>query len=837
MSSEENAAEGVPVPAKKRRIQRACDICRQKRRDGLRTSTKKCTFCIENKLDCVYSGAITTTKRKRYMACHSFAAFITLCSYTEVLEARLALTEKLLQKLSAEGAESNESTESTEWSKNSPIAQHSKAAAGSGIGPGVELAAMGIRLMNAPITAPIEDNIAHRDLADEIQGLSLTNHNDRFHGKSSGAMLVKAAMQLKHDYAATATRDGYAPNSWGSRRMEYWTNTPWFQPPAPKPQYNFPPPDLLASLVDLYFEHNIYLPMLHRPTFVRAVHDNLHLRDPKFGANVLLVCAIASRFSDDPRVYDAAAPLICGHKYFDQISTEVELFHPPTLYDLQRICLSIQFLEGSVPQANWALIGIGIRIAQEAGAHRTQLAERHTVEAELWRRAFWTLIYYDRLVSCTLGRPCAMQHDDFDIQLPTVCDDEYWEHEDPARAFRQPLGKPSRVAFFVAFLQLNNILAFSFRILYSLDKAKELLAVRDDAWEEHLVAELDSALNQWVDSIPAHLRWDADRADSVFFQQSVALYCGYYHVQITTHRPFIPMIRPAAPTALPSLAICTNAARACSHVADVWCRRMGRDRPSIIILPALTTVGVVLLLNVWSGRRTGLAPHMNTAIAEVHKVMQAIRVFEKRWQMAGLFWDILNELANVGRVPLPVPADPSTSVLPPPPPHPLVNQHKRSRQPADADDTARFTTRTFDPPTAGWVDPIAQQIGLFGDEAFSWLGASEGESSALPMYSGDLGRVRPYPASPPRIGLSGRPEWAELPGFDYVAAGAGLRGLQQQSSSVGSESSASAEDVLTRMMDNEAAAVSMWSNAPTSLGVNDWGTFFDAMNQMNRAGT
>lgn len=64
-----------------------------------------------------------------------------------------------------------------------------------------------------------------------------------------------------------------------------------------------------------------------------------------------------------------------------------------------------------MPQGTWALVGIGIRMAQEVGAHRRQTGS-HTVEAELWRRAFWVLISYDRTVSCALGRPCAMQYDE-----------------------------------------------------------------------------------------------------------------------------------------------------------------------------------------------------------------------------------------------------------------------------------------------------------------------------------------------------------------------------------------------------------------------------------------
>lgn len=39
---------------------------------------------------------------------------------------------------------------------------------------------------------------------------------------------------------------------------------------------------------------------------------------------------------------------------------------------------------------------------------------------------------------------------------------------------------------------------------YSLNKAQALLATRDPDWDQHLVAELDSALNQWVDAVPEH---------------------------------------------------------------------------------------------------------------------------------------------------------------------------------------------------------------------------------------------------------------------------------------------------------------------------------------------
>lgn len=53
--------------------------------------------------------------------------------------------------------------------------------------------------------------------------------------------------------------------------------------------------------------------------------------------------------------------------------------------------LCAQFLQGSsAPQACWIVIGIGVRLAQDVGAHRRKLtSSKPTAEDELWKRAFW----------------------------------------------------------------------------------------------------------------------------------------------------------------------------------------------------------------------------------------------------------------------------------------------------------------------------------------------------------------------------------------------------------------------------------------------------------------
>ena len=109
------------------------------------------------------------------------------------------------------------------------------------------------------------------------------------------------------------------------------------------------------------------------------------------------------------------------------------------------------------------------------------------------------------------------------MDLPVGCDDEYWENDDPNLAFKQPPGKPSRVSYFNCLIRQNQILAFALRTIvsamchsamltsllttatqYSINKSKVLLGFIGPRWEQHIVSELDSALNKWIDAVPDH---------------------------------------------------------------------------------------------------------------------------------------------------------------------------------------------------------------------------------------------------------------------------------------------------------------------------------------------
>lgn len=102
--------------------------------------------------------------------------------------------------------------------------------------------------------------------------------------------------------------------------------------------FDFPEDDLLFELVALYFERiNLYLPLFYRPLFQQSIIDGLHRKDASFALLVLLVCAVGSKFSGNPRTYlDPDKPHSSGWKWFNQATDAHKAFLSlVTLYDVQ----------------------------------------------------------------------------------------------------------------------------------------------------------------------------------------------------------------------------------------------------------------------------------------------------------------------------------------------------------------------------------------------------------------------------------------------------------------------------------------------------------------------
>ncbi|KAF5385983.1 hypothetical protein D9615_002627 [Tricholomella constricta] len=256
------------------------------------------------------------------------------------------------------------------------------------------------------------------------------------------------------------------------------------------------------------------------------------------------------------------------------------------------------------------------------------------------------LMSLDRLISSFSGRQCVLQEEGYDVDRPIECDDEYWDLKDSSLAFQQPPNKPSTIAYFNSYLKLMEILAYAMRVIYSVKKSTFPSSGQSAPYlDQKIIMNLDSAMNSWMDSVPDHLRWNASSQDEVFLKQSATLYATYYHLQIFIHRPFIPSFRNPSSTTFPSLAICTNAARSCCHVLEVQSRT---SLPLPTLQVTIFTAAVVLLLNIWSGKRSGFAPYPKREIDDVQRCLNLLKTCERRWCSAGRYWDILMDLASAG---------------------------------------------------------------------------------------------------------------------------------------------------------------------------------------------
>jgi hypothetical protein len=524
---------------------------------------------------------------------------------------------------------------------------------------------------------PSEEDYEHDDaristaIAEAMSKLEVKDVSWRFHGKASGAHLMHVITELKYGAGSTHLLDVVANN----KRDEYWKIPEWELVIAQEGVFpidwtTWPDVGLDRILIDAYFKHvNTYLPLLNKILFERQYDSGLYRQNSEFAKTCWMVFANGARFIDDDRVYwphdEASTPegrerlrtdadgtkrYSAGWKYMRALlKMGRSIVAMPNLYDFQCQVLLCAFLQGSaVPHMTWLVSGYGLRSAQELGIHvRATLLRCDPTERALYGRAFWCLYHIDRLNCAAIGRSVALQDTDFDADYPIAVDDEFWDTGDSATNFIQPesAGLP-KVSAFIHMLKLDHVIGAALRTIYAVNKSPEQRA--DPAAQRTIVVELDSALNAWADAVPDGLRWDPTRGDLHSFQQSAVLYAHYYYVQILIHRPFIPTPRYPNTVGLPSLAICSNAARSICNILDASLRRgrqygllPGHILDGSFLLPAWIAA-IILLVSVYSGKQQ--PAERERMLNDVRKCVAALKDMELTWRQAGKLTDMLVEL-------------------------------------------------------------------------------------------------------------------------------------------------------------------------------------------------
>ncbi|KAJ8076398.1 Gypsy retrotransposon integrase-like protein 1 [Marasmius tenuissimus] len=603
MASRQQNGNAEPGPSKKRRLPGACDMCKKRkiRCDSGEKANGQCTNCTNSGIECTH---VELTKNLG-----------SAKGYVESLESRLEKMELLLKQLL----------------------------------PGVDINSE-LEADPAEAASKEEETLPRNDLdqmAFKLEKLSLETPYSRYYGKSSDLYLVETALKHKENHTGQEV-----PVITSKHKTPVWEPEWTHAFEETLPEYNFPEDDLMHNLVDLYFDkYNVFLPLLHRPTFERSVKQGEHLHDHSFGAVLLLVCALGARFSYDPRVFEDG-PQSAGWQYIRQVPISRVPRGKTGLYDIQAYALAVPWLKScTYSYASWTLLGLGIRLAQDVGVHNPRIQRSPNAEDELWKRAFFILLYYERTMGSFMGRSPILHDDETNLEPSIIVDDEFWECTDPKMNFKQPAGKPSSIAFFVHLMKLTDILSYAQRTVYSLRKPNPITGKPTIQNEQQLIADLDSAMNNWLDSVPDFLKWDPKRSKDLFFQQSATLWISFYALQTFIHKPFIPTPQRPSSLSFPSLTICTTASRALSHIARVL-QANNMVIPMSHAVTCFFIAGVVLLLNTWTGKRSGVTGNLDRDRSDVQAIMDLMRFYETSWSHAGLLCDLLEELAKVSRVPV-----------------------------------------------------------------------------------------------------------------------------------------------------------------------------------------
>ncbi|ESK97482.1 hypothetical protein Moror_17661 [Moniliophthora roreri MCA 2997] len=211
-----------------------------------------------------------------------------------------------------------------------------------------------------------------------------------------------------------------------------------------------------------------------------------------------------------------------------------------------------------------------------------------TAEGELLKRAFCVLVAVDVIWSTFAGRPRATSADDYDLELPVDCDDEYWEHEDPTLAFKQPPGKPSRTIFAI--------------------KRPQLLAERNADWKQQILSYLDKELIKWVNTIPDHRT--VEMGSTPPRQDVLSSVNDHLRILLLGSDANPPSVHPS--------------------VVFINYRADGAERRASDVEQ-----------HVWEGRKV---KDPDKGLAEVYRCLTLLQTIEDRYQVAGQLVDILSEM-------------------------------------------------------------------------------------------------------------------------------------------------------------------------------------------------
>ncbi|TEA22425.1 Fusaridione A cluster transcription factor fsdR [Colletotrichum sidae] len=579
--------------AKRRRIARACDMCRKKKIkcDG---KLPACSHCINYKTDCVF----TQVEKKRNPPKGA--------KYIEGLENRLGRMENLLRLSGLLDEDDNGETDLGTLEKRL-AEKHQQSRQASQIASNPTSPSQATPGQNATestprsaITSPEPAKDAHKEpreterrnssveaekTEEEVEALSemmcslVTNQSGetRYIGSSSGFSIFspKGIQWVKektgdNSFQQMISEVSIDDHKWTAWKPEVFNDL--FRRPVFRP---LPPKHEALSLLKDYFENfNCMFPLFHQPTFMHLV-ERQYSNDPYEGTGwwASLNCALA--FAHRLRVMSNLVPQEEDEKAWGYMKNALGTFAELTmrntdLLSVQALLGMALFMQGTPnPQPTFVLIATAIRLSHSIGLHKKGTGfNLNPIEIEQRKRVFWIAYMLDKDLCLRAGRPPAQDDDDMNVELPDA------DPEDNIGNIPLADGR-GKMNLFRVICEFATIESKVYSRLYSTKATKqssgELL---------NTIGELDQELEEWKDSIPIDFRpeHEIQASHTPLILHVVMLHLTYYNCLTTIHRMSVHHgywtsrlsnyaiqglnAKPLNPRVFSSAALCTAAARA-----------------------------------------------------------------------------------------------------------------------------------------------------------------------------------------------------------------------------------------------------------------------------------
>ncbi|KAL8803518.1 MAG: hypothetical protein Q9182_003119 [Xanthomendoza sp. 2 TL-2023] len=580
---------GEKDDAKRRRIARACDMCRKKKIkcDG---KMPACTHCINYKTECIF----THVEKKR--------APPKGAKYIEALENRLGRMEALL-KLS--GLLNGEDVDWTDLSmlekklagktldrsdgttpSDTPRLSVSQPRSASGSNPSPHQP----HSMPSPQSSvPSPRPPSEKKPEEEVEALSdmmcslvtNTSGETRYIGSSSGFSIFspKGIQWINEKAGDSSFQEMISKAAADDTKWVYWRPEIFTDMFARRTFMPLPPLHEALSLCRDFFDNfNCMFPLFHEPTFMHLVHRQ-YTRHPYEGSGWWASFNIALAIAHRIRVMSNLVPQEEDNKAWMYLKNALGVLTELTMRNLD--LLSVQALLGMAmflmgtpnPQPSFFLVAAAIRLANSIGLHKRGSGfDLNPVEIEQRKRVFWIGYLLDKDICLRSGRPPAQDDDDMNVDLPS---------EDPMDNIGNiPLadGK-GKINLFRLMCSFSVIESKVYRQLYSTKASKQ-----SDGALLNTIGDLDKELEVWKDSIPVDIRPEHEikAAHPPLVLHIVVLHFTYYNCLTTIHRMSVHHgywtnrlsdfaiqglnARPLNPRVFSSAALCVEAARASIHL-------------------------------------------------------------------------------------------------------------------------------------------------------------------------------------------------------------------------------------------------------------------------------